>query len=405
MASVFLNYRREDSSGYAGRIYDRLTATFGKQQIFRDVDRIEPGLDFSKVIDDSLASCVAVLVLIGPKWLEARNTEGELRLHEPVDYVRLEIEKALARGIRVIPILVPGMRRIPTEDELPDSIRGLSMLHAFPLTEESWDSELDRLTALLEKLGLKPLPPPPAPKAKRGIVTNILMGLGAMSVLGMILSAIEFGGTPDAVYVPPAQPQQVVPGVDYVTPPTAIKNEPVSRADPGMIAEAQQYLASLGFYSGTVDGIAGPQTAQAVRNFQRSIGLSANGSVNDDLVDALSRQASSVRQSQAAVSSGVSLSGTWWDNFLIRYEMTQRGNQVNATAYSTTNEYIGELQGTLNGNRLTYSYNTIDGSRGSGVGILQPDNQHVNTVATDSSSGNAQSNQLHRGHLPNAGGY
>ena len=87
-------------------------------------------MDFSQVIDDSLASCVAVLVLIGPKWLEARSTEGELRLHEPVDYVRLEIEKTLARGIRVIPVLVPGMRHIPTEDELPDSIRGLSMLHA-----------------------------------------------------------------------------------------------------------------------------------------------------------------------------------------------------------------------------------------------------------------------------------
>ena len=66
MAGVFLNYRRDDSAGYAGRLFDGLAARFGSEQIFRDIDRIEPGLDFSEVIDGSLKSCVAVLVLIGP---------------------------------------------------------------------------------------------------------------------------------------------------------------------------------------------------------------------------------------------------------------------------------------------------------------------------------------------------
>lgn len=74
-------------------------------------------------------------------------------------------------------------------------------------------------------------------------------------------------------------------------------------------------------------------------------------------------------------------------------------------AYNATNDYTDEFQRTLRGNRITYSCNTIVGSRGSGVGALQPDNRHVNTVATDSGFGTSQSNRLHRGHLPNTGGY
>jgi hypothetical protein len=48
---VFLSYRRKDDRWAAGRINDRLIASFGIHAVFRDVDAIKPGKDFRHEID------------------------------------------------------------------------------------------------------------------------------------------------------------------------------------------------------------------------------------------------------------------------------------------------------------------------------------------------------------------
>src|SRR5215469_14357730 len=105
---VFISYRREESSYAAGRLADRLTGRFGAEQVFIDVETIEPGVDFAEAISRAVGACVVLVAVIGPGWLAAADKRGGRRLDDPDDLVRLEIGTALVRGVRVIPVLVEG---------------------------------------------------------------------------------------------------------------------------------------------------------------------------------------------------------------------------------------------------------------------------------------------------------
>ena len=115
---IFISYRRDDSRGYAGRLQGDLSRRYSDEHVFRDIE-IPPGADFGEYITSLVDKCNVVLAIIGPGWLDARDREGERRLDDPQDWVRLEIERALARdGVEVIPVLVDGAR-LPPREELP----------------------------------------------------------------------------------------------------------------------------------------------------------------------------------------------------------------------------------------------------------------------------------------------
>ena len=122
---IFVSYRRQETSHLAGRLYDRLADRFGEGQVFIDVDPIEPGVDFAEEISRAVAICKVLLAVIGPNWLTAADEQGHRRLDDPDDIVRLEIEDALARDVRVIPILVEGAA-MPGQRDLPESLAGLA---------------------------------------------------------------------------------------------------------------------------------------------------------------------------------------------------------------------------------------------------------------------------------------
>jgi len=147
-ATVFLCYRREDSSGYAGRLFDALVARFGENSVFMDIDTIAPGQDFVDVIEAALVDCEIVLVLIGPSWLNARDKRKRRRLDNPDDFVRMEIEGALSRGLRVLPVLVGGAE-IPSSRELPPSLALLARRHAFDVSDRRWRYDVQALLAAL----------------------------------------------------------------------------------------------------------------------------------------------------------------------------------------------------------------------------------------------------------------
>src|SRR5271156_1533336 len=104
MGAIFISYRRDDSEGQAGRLYDDLVRQFGEGSVFMDVAAIEPGFDFRKVIDESVSSCGVLLALIGPAWLDAKDETGRRRLDDALDFVRLETAAALKRDIPVVPV-------------------------------------------------------------------------------------------------------------------------------------------------------------------------------------------------------------------------------------------------------------------------------------------------------------
>ena len=112
MSKIFLSYRREDTLHAAGRLYDRLASHFGKDQVFMDIDTIDPGEDFVEVIERTVGSCDVLIALMGKGWLTSKDEEGRRRLDNPADFVRLEIAAALNRKIRVVPATV-GAARMP----------------------------------------------------------------------------------------------------------------------------------------------------------------------------------------------------------------------------------------------------------------------------------------------------
>lgn len=147
---IFISYRRDDSGHASGRLVDRLAQSFSREQLFMDVDAIEPGHDFREVIIAKVAACDVMLAVIGHQWLEARNEAGERRLDDPDDFVRVEIETALQRGIHIIPLLVDGAQ-MPRGERLPQSMAKLAGRQAMRVDYETFGSDAERVAKVLQK--------------------------------------------------------------------------------------------------------------------------------------------------------------------------------------------------------------------------------------------------------------
>jgi hypothetical protein len=144
---IFINYRRDDSPGMAGRIYDRLAQHFPKRDLFMDVDAMEPGVDFVRQLEEQVTACDVLIAVIGPTWLDARDAKtGERRLDDVLDFVRVEIAAALHRDIRVIPALLQGVS-MPQANELPEDLQTLIYRHAVSIRHESFGADTQKLIA------------------------------------------------------------------------------------------------------------------------------------------------------------------------------------------------------------------------------------------------------------------
>lgn len=148
---IFVSYRREDNRDFAGRLFDRLADRFGRGQVFMDVDTIELGVDFGEAINHAVAACKVLLAVIGPGWLTAADERGRRRLDNPDDFVRLEIEAALDRDVRVIPILAQGTV-MPGRDDPPKSLARLARRNALFIRHESFRSDAERLITTIERV-------------------------------------------------------------------------------------------------------------------------------------------------------------------------------------------------------------------------------------------------------------
>jgi hypothetical protein len=147
MAEIFLSYRRQDSASATGRIAEALEAHFGDDRVLRDRE-FAPGEDFVAAIKRAVDSATVVLVVIGPRWLGASDGAGRRRLDDPGDFVRIEIELALAARVGVVPVLVEGAS-MPTAVDLPLSLADLSRRQALELSDTRWRYDADRLIETL----------------------------------------------------------------------------------------------------------------------------------------------------------------------------------------------------------------------------------------------------------------
>jgi hypothetical protein len=168
MSRIFISYRRADSAMAAGRLYDHLSTHFGENLIFMDIDTIEPGEDFVEVIENAVGASSALVAVIGPDWLTSADESGQRRLDNPNDFVRLEIETALERSIRVIPVLVDGAV-MPLAEQLPASLVKLTRRNALVVSNERFRYDIGKLIETLDKVVESQAAPeakPPTPKAE-----------------------------------------------------------------------------------------------------------------------------------------------------------------------------------------------------------------------------------------------
>jgi hypothetical protein len=146
---VFISYRRDDSGGHVGRLYDALSAHFGRQRLFFDIDHIAPGQDFVQVLENSLGRSSVLLVVIGKRWAGSGRI-GARRIDDPGDFVRLEVARGLLRPeLRVIPVLIQGVK-MPGPAALPDDLKDLSRRNAIEVSDLRWKEDVARLIASLE---------------------------------------------------------------------------------------------------------------------------------------------------------------------------------------------------------------------------------------------------------------
>ncbi len=142
---IFISYRRNDCQAQANGLYDGLSHRLPTSKIFMDLDSIPPGADFEDYIRKEIDDCDLVFVLIGDNWLDSEADGSGRRIDRHDDFVRLEIESALASPrVHVVPVLVEGAR-MPAPGELPPSVRALTRYNAVELDDRRWTADLKRL--------------------------------------------------------------------------------------------------------------------------------------------------------------------------------------------------------------------------------------------------------------------
>lgn len=200
MPKIFISYRRDDSAGYAQAIYSRVAQHFSKDRVFMDVDTIEAGVDFERVIEKAVGECDVLLAVIGKRWAGGELDRVSWLDSTSKDYVRLEIATALVRDIRVIPVLVDGMA-MPSEDLLPQSIRPITRRHAVEISNTRFSSDIERLITAVQRTpgefgeSLKPDNSTSsyervAGKSQPSISPWIIFGIGAAVVAVIFLSLV-----------------------------------------------------------------------------------------------------------------------------------------------------------------------------------------------------------------------
>lgn len=209
MARLFISYRRDDQAGFAGRLADDLGTAFGADNVFRDIEDIRPGEDFVVALQKQFQGTGVMLVMIGPAWLTA-SKNGVRRLHDPGDFVRMEIQAGLESGKPVIPVLVGGAL-MPTEADLPPALAGLARRQAVVLSDAGWRSDVERLvTSLRDQL---PTIGNQKPEARSG---GLILAGGMLLVLLAMFAAMRFlpenAGSSQPLIAIPQQPALEIAG-------------------------------------------------------------------------------------------------------------------------------------------------------------------------------------------------
>lgn len=240
MGGIFISYRREDSAAWARGIWQRLVEEFGHDQVFMDVDSLAPGENFVEVIDRYVESVDVMLVVIGRRWLDASDSEGQRRLDNDADLVGIEVGGALDGPCRVIPVLVDEAV-MPPVSSLPERLTPLGQRQALKVSHETFARDVDHLVASLRPLvGARPAAAESGRRATGASADagsggrhrrRVLVGL-AVLIVGVVVGAVLLltaGSGDDATVVAEDSPDSTdAESVPATTEPTSEETTPTT---------------------------------------------------------------------------------------------------------------------------------------------------------------------------------
>jgi hypothetical protein len=332
--NIFVSYREKDSSGETGRLVDSLKQHFEDDQIFLDIDKIEPGVDFSDAISHSLECCDVMLAIIGPQWMGMSNETS--RIKKEGDWVRLEIATALERKIRVVPVLVDGAE-LPNAEELPEDLQALLKRQAYEISNKRWRYDTDQLIEFLEKnIGVIPRKIDDEKPVKKvslsGTVKLVLLIAGGFFILSIVLYAMGIGQEPEPI--------------NHNNPPIHNNND-------------------------------GPGTEQDYNNPDNNV-KNITGNTTPEKIPVKN------------------IEGTWMDaNGLYYLVIAQDGEELGVTSYALSGDQSGEGSGYIEGNKVNMSINVFNVGNISLRGTLSNDNKNFKGTSTIESDGTPYTEALH----------
>lgn len=337
--NIFISYRERDSAGEAGRLVDSLKEHFVDDQIFMDIDKIEPGVDFTDAISHSLECCDVMLAIIGPRWM-GDNKEMS-RIKKDDDWVRLEIATALSRNIRVVPVLVDGAD-LPTSEELPEDLQGLLKRQAYEISNKRWRYDTDQLIDFLERnVGVIPrrkeMPKQEKKISLPGTLKWVFLIAGGFFILSMILYAMGIGNEEEA-----------------------LKDEPASSIENNKQAKPEEQVE----ISTNAGGQTGTDPGGGASNVRNDINKNVNG--------------------------------TWSDaNGLYYLVISQEGGQFFVNSFAMDGSQSGQGTGTVIGNKVKMDINIFNVGIISLNGTVATDNINLKGTTTIAVDGVPYSEALH----------
>lgn len=340
--NAFISYRRADTKSLTHSLYKDLCREFSEQQIFMDVDDIQPGTDFAAEINRKLKNTDAMIVMIGPQWISLENKDGQRRLFEPNDFVRIEIEQALKKRLRVFPVLVDNAI-MPSAHELPESIKSLSRLHALSLNSKDFNYQQHQIQQIIKSLA--PVLDPknqrqsvlPLPKKKTFLQKVIRVFLWTGIILGSIIGLLTWLMSTD---------------VD-----TAVTTNNQTTSQPASFVSQQSVNTT-------------PSNQTTTNQFTSELAKNGLTIGNDGSI---------------TVSPSIDINGTWYDDKGGQYYFQQSGTIF--TLESLVNNVRSNLvSGVIAGNNVVFSNANAQ---------VEADNIHMQVVLN-----NGIQYRLHKEHLP-----
>ena len=385
MSAVFISYRRSGAKQSAYRLKDKLKQAFGADKVFIDLEDIKPGLPFAEVIKETISRCSVILVVIGPRWLELQDMHGSRKLDAVDDWVRQEIEAAMASDARVIPVLVDGAPELDPQ-QVPESLREFAGLQAIPLNENEtyWHFDVDRLIdeILAADPGLKPDDEPNALKFSGKAIAALVLGGILLAVVGSVDGAMAHDSAIAAVFFSVIALALSIWGFKDIQ---AGRARGRTAAISSIVLASVVALASLGSFPEP-----GSQTVVSVPQGEPP---GSTNSINAREFDPNSLPPTASVPSEPRTPD---ISGIWLSSYGSSIRVNQNGARFDFLEFESTGAISATGSGVIRGNRIESEFQSIDNSHGSGQFRLSGDGQTISGTYTERPSGETVSVILSR---------